>query len=208
MAQQSPTPPSTPPSTPRIRACVLAAGLSSRFGATKLVRKVRGRPLVQHALEAAQETCRGQVTLVVGHDAEAIQTAAAGLFDSVVTNEQYQDGIGSSIATGIRACRNSADAILVILGDQPLVTGEHLANIIAAWTGSESEIIATLFNDVSCPPILFPRGAFDALSALSGDLGAREVLKDELFEVRTVEFSPAQYDVDTPEDLQRIDRDS
>ena len=208
MAQQSPTPPSTPPSTPRIRACVLAAGLSSRFGATKLVHKVRGQPLVQHALEAAQETCHGQVTLVVGHDAEAIQTAAGGLFDSVVTNDQYQDGIGSSIATGIRACRNGADAILVILGDQPLVTGEHLANIIAAWTGNESEIIATLFDDISCPPILFPRGAFDALSALSGDLGAREVLKNNKFDIRTVEFPPAQYDVDTPEDLQRIDRDS
>jgi molybdenum cofactor cytidylyltransferase len=164
--------------------------------------------LLQHALAAAQGACPGQVTLVVGHDADAIQTVAAGLFDSVVTNERYQDGIGSSIATGIRACRNGADAILVILGDQPLVTGEHLANIIAAWTGSESEIIATQFKDTSCPPILFPRGAYDALSALCGDLGAREVLMDERFDVRTVEFSPAQYDVDTPEDLQRIDRDS
>ncbi len=204
MAKQS----STTPSSPRIHACLLAAGLSSRFGATKLVHNIRGRPLLQHALLAAQEACRGQVTLVVGHDADAIQTAAAGLFDNVVSNERYQDGIGSSIATGIRACRNSADAILVILGDQPLVTGEHLANIVAAWTGSESEIIATLFNDVSCPPILFPRGAFDALSVLSGDQGAREILKSEKFEVRSIEFSPAQYDVDTPEDLQRIDRDS
>jgi len=195
-------------STLRIHACVLAAGLSSRFGATKLVHSVRGRPLLQHALEAAQEVCPGQVTLVVGHDAEAVRMAAGGLNNSIATNERYEDGIGSSIAAGIRASRNSADAVLVLLADQPLVTGEHLASLIATWSGSENDIVATSFDDVICPPILFPKGVFSALCALNGDLGAREILTSNEFDLKTVEFSAAQHDVDTPEDLHKIDQDS
>jgi len=195
-------------STPLVCACVLAAGTSSRFGQAKLVKMVRGKPLLQHALLAASESCDGQVTLVVGHNADAVRIAGGGLFDHVVTNDDYKDGIGSSIATGVRTCRANADAVLILLADQPLISATHLENIITSWSGAENEIVASSFGGIFSPPILFPKNSFDALCELSGDQGARAILSDAAYEVTRIDFPPARFDIDTPGDLERLERDA
>ena len=189
-----------------IRACVLAAGTSTRFGSTKLVRHMRGKPLLQHALLAAQGACKGSVTLVVGHDDEAVAQASAGLSNNVVVNRDYKRGIGTSISTGIHACRDGADAILIMLADQPLVTAAHLSQLIDHWSGADDQIIASAFEGVVGPPILFPKKSFDALCELNGDTGARKILSNDKFRVRSIDFPPAGTDVDTPEDLQKLDQ--
>ena len=190
-----------------VRACVLAAGTSTRFGATKLVRHWRGKPLLQRALLAAQGACEGSVTLVVGHDKEVVTAASAGLSENVIVNCDYKLGIGSSISAGVRACRKDADAILIVLADQPLVTAVHLSKLIDTWSGAKTEIVASGFEGIVGPPILFPKSAFDALCRLTGDTGARKILSDDQFDVRNVDFPPASVDVDTPEDLQDLDQD-
>jgi molybdenum cofactor cytidylyltransferase len=190
-----------------IHACVLAAGTSNRFGGTKLVQRLRGKPLVQHALLAAQGACKGCVTLVVGHDEEAVVAAAAGLSDNVVVNCEHQLGIGTSIAAGTRACRDSADAVLIMLADQPLVTTAHLNELKDNWSGADDEIVTSSFEGVVSPPILFPKKAFDALCELSGDTGAKKILSSNEFHVRSIDFPPAGMDIDTPEDLQQLDQD-
>jgi len=189
-----------------VHVCVLAAGSSARFGATKLVRPLRGKPLVQHALLAAQGTCKGCVTLVVGHDDEAVVEASAGLSDDVIVNRAHQLGIGTSISTGIRACRDGADAILIVLADQPLVTAAHLSQLIDDWSGADNEIIVSAFEGVVGPPILFPKKAFDALCELNGDTGAKKILSNDEFHVRSIDFPPAGMDVDTPDDLRKLDQ--
>lgn len=190
-----------------VRACVLAAGTSSRFGATKLVQTLRGKPLLQHALLAAQAACEGLVTLVVGHDQESVTMAAAGLADNVVVNSDHKSGIGSSISAGIRACRKDADAILIVLADQPFVTAEHLNELIDTWSGDEAEIVASSFERVFSPPILFPKNAFDALCELTGDTGAKKILSNDKFNIRSIDFPPAGLDVDTIDDLRNLDQD-
>ncbi len=189
-----------------IHACVLAAGTSNRFGGTKLVQRLRGKPLVQHALLAAQGACKGCVTLVVGHDEEAVVAAAAGFGDDVIVNRAHQHGIGTSISAGIRACRDGADAILIMLADQPLVTTAHLSELIDNWSGADNEVVASSFEGIVGPPILFPKNAFDALCELSGDTGARSLLSSDSFHVRSIDFPPAGLDVDTPEDLLNLDQ--
>jgi molybdenum cofactor cytidylyltransferase len=192
---------------PVICACVLAAGKSSRFGSTKLVQSYKGKSLVQIALMAAQDACAGRVFLVVGHDQNSVVDASTGLFDKLVVNDDFASGIGSSISACLRACRDDADAVLVTLADQPLVTGAHIRKLIDTWSGADNEIVTTSFDTISCPPILFPRNAFSALSQLQGDSGARFLLKSDDFDVSTVEFPPAGFDIDRPTDLQRIDQD-
>jgi CTP:molybdopterin cytidylyltransferase MocA len=189
-----------------VHACVLAAGTSTRFGATKLVRHFRGKPLVQHSLLAAQGACKGCVTLVVGHDEEAVIAASAGLGDNVIVNREHQLGIGTSIAAGTRACRDGADAILIVLADQALVTAAHLKKLIDNWSGADDEIIASSFAGIVGPPILFPKHAFDTLCNLSGDTGAKKILSNDEFHVRSIDFPPAGLDVDTPEDLRNLDQ--
>lgn len=187
--------------------CVLAAGTSSRFGATKLVEHLRGVPLLQHALLAAQEARVGPVYLVVGHDQDSVLKASDGLNVNIVINGNYQQGIGTSIAAGVRACRENADAILILLADQPLVTSAHVINIIDSWSGAATEIVASSFDDTLGPPILFPRIAFDSLGELVGDTGAKKLLSSGDYVVRSIDFPAAGIDVDTPETLRKLNHD-
>ncbi len=189
---------------PVIHACVLAAGASSRYGATKLVQDLHDTPLVQHVLVAAQGACARRVWLVVGHDQENVVAASAGLCENIVVNDEYRAGIGTSIARGVAACRDGADAILIALADQPLITAAHLNEIIVSWSGKDREIVSSCFDGITCPPILFPRTAFDALTGLTGDSGAKALLASGDFDVRSIDFPPAGFDVDTPDDLRRL----
>jgi len=193
--------------SPVVCACVLAAGKSSRFGATKLVQPFRGKPLVQKALIAAQGACEGRVILVVGHDQDSVIEASASLFDEAVVNEEFAMGIGTSVSAAVKACRKEADAVLVILADQPLVTEAHIRNLIETWSGDKNEIVSTSFDGITCPPILFPGGAFSVLCELRGDSGAKSLLANDDFVVKSVDFPPAGFDIDRPQDLRRLDQD-
>ena len=190
----------------RGKVCIvmLAAGRSERFGSAKLLAEYRGQPLLHHALSAAQGTCPGNICLVVGHNPEEIENAATGLADRVIINEAYATGIGSSIACGVRACREHADAILIMLADQPLVSCAHLDQLVDRWTGSPDEIIASRFSGTSGPPVLFASALFDQLEDLHGDVGAREILRKSSSILRTVEFGAAAVDIDTPADLEAL----
>ncbi len=196
-----------PSSEPVIHVCVLAAGTSSRFGATKLVQTLRGKPLLQHALIAAKAACPNRVNLVVGHDQESVCAASGDLADQIIVNSDYRSGLGTSIAAGVRSCRASADAILMLLADQPLITAEHLKTLIEQWSGAENEIVASCFDATSGPPTLFPSGAFDVLSRLTGDQGAKSVLTNGDFVVRSVKIPAAGADVDTPDSLRELEQD-
>ena len=184
-------------------AIVLAAGTASRFGRTKQLEILEGKTLVGRAMSVARTVCGIRSVLVVGHDSGPV-VSAAGRLGYVVVNDNYEDGIGGSIATAVRAIAHVADAILLTLADQPLVTAAHLESLIDAWSGDENEIIATSFADVLGPPVLFPPGAFDTLSKITGDVGARSLLGDETFNVKTIAFANAAIDVDTPDDLTRM----
>ena len=190
--------------TRKVCIVMLAAGRSERFGTAKLLAEYRGKPLLQHALSAAQDACPGDVCLVVGHNAHEVADSAVGLADHVITNEDFATGIGSSIACGVRACREHADAILIMLADQPLVSSTHLAELVNRWTGNPNEIIASRFSGVSGPPVLFASALFDQLEDLHGDIGAREILRRSSSMLRTVEFAAAAIDIDTPEDLEAL----
>ena len=195
------------PSKPVIRACVLAAGSSARFGKPKLLQRFRGKPLLQHALLAAQEVCKGKVLLVVGHGKNAIGEASAGLADDIVVNADHELGMGTSIAAGVRACPEDTAALLILLADQPLITTVHLKNIIGAWHGGPDEIVTSSCDGIFSPPILFAKTAFQALRELEGDEGARRILTNKAFQLTNIEFAAAGLDIDTPEDLQRLNRD-
>lgn len=199
------------PSNSRIEAIVLAAGQSTRFGSSKMIAPVNGRPMVQHALLAAQIACKGAVHLVVGHDNAAIVNAAAGIGDQsivnrIIVNPAFARGIGTSIAAGVRACRDRADAILILLGDQALIKGDHLLQLINTWSGDDSEIIASAFDDVRGPPILFPKKCFGDLADLDGDDGAKTLMENQKFKVITVPCKAARFDIDKQEDLQQLDK--
>jgi molybdenum cofactor cytidylyltransferase len=192
------------PRTPIVFAAVLAAGRSRRFGRSKLLEAVDGQPLVRRAASIARAVCGDRSILVTGHDSTAVTAAAGHAAQFLIVNDRHEEGIGGSIALAARAVAHTADALLILFADQPLITVQHAEALTGAWSGAQDEIVATGFAGTVGPPVLFPRGAFDALGALSGDTGAKRILEDAAFSVRTVPFEDAAIDIDTPADLEKL----
>lgn len=191
----------------KIFAAILAAGSASRFGATKQAARLEGIPLVRRAIETAADICGDRVVTVIGHDPETVLGAIAAAPGFIVVNEDYEKGLGSSVALAARSCQKYADAILLLLADQPRISTEHLQALIDSWTGADDEIVATAFAETLGPPVLFPRCSFSALAALTGDQGARAILCDRRFSIKTVRFDAAAVDIDTPADLVSLSND-
>ena len=185
---------------------VLAAGSASRFGSVKQLEVFAGRTLAERAVRLAEQCSGSRSILVAGHEWPAVVAACAPLSGFVAINDRYEDGIASSVVAGVRAVQHVAGAVIVLLADQPLVTPAHLAALVAAWSGAETEIVASSYAGTTGVPALFARGAFDRLLALRGDQGARALFDDARFEVRTVAFADAAVDIDTPADLSALQR--
>jgi len=190
--------------TNKVFAVVLAAGSASRFGSSKQLAKLDGVALVQRAFSVATQACANNTVLVVGHDWQAVSEACNQAPGLLVVNDHYADGLGSSIAQAVRSIRHEAAAIIILLADQVLVTGEHLAALLQTWSGDDDEIVATEFAGASGPPVLFPRACFDDLAVLEGDAGGRHLLSDPRFQVKSLPFEAAAIDIDTPDDLQNL----
>lgn len=184
-----------------IFAVILAAGRGKRFGATKQLVEIDGQPMVRRACRLARGICGENTLLVTGHDSAAVLRAAGDDVGFVVVNDHHDDGIGCSIAAAARALEHAAGGMLLLLADQPTITMAHLEVLLACWERGDHEIVATEFAGTLGPPVLFPPGALHALTKLSGDNGARGLLHDSRYEVKTVACEEAAADIDTPEDL-------
>ncbi len=187
-----------------IFALVLAAGRGERFGSTKQLVEIEGQALVARAARLARRICGDRSVLVTGHDWQAVARAAGDACRFLVVNESYRRGLGTSIAAGVNAVQQTADAVLLLLADQPLITGGHLEALRASWSGDDDEIVASGYSGTKGPPVILPRGTFESLVRLDGERGANRLFDDPRFIVRTLPFEPAALDVDTPSDLRSL----
>ena len=187
-----------------IFAIVLAAGSATRFGSSKQLAEWNGEKLVQRAVAVATHSCGPRTILVVGHEWNAIQSVCRPFSGYFVLNENYQAGMGTSLAQAVRSIRHVASAVIVLLADQPKISVEHVAALIERWSGDEREIIASSYANTSGVPALFASASFDKLCALAGDQGARKLLDDQAFKVCHLEFEDAATDIDTVADLTRL----
>ena len=124
-----------PAGTPETRlfSAVLAAGSASRFGSSKQLADVRGKPLVRRAVQLAESVTGERTLLCVGARWQAVYEAASPLSGFLVRNESHADGIGSSIATATRTLPASAEGLMLLLADQALVEASDLETLIRQW---------------------------------------------------------------------------
>lgn len=186
---------------------LLAAGASSRWGGDrpKALLPWRGDVLVNHLARAALAVA-DPVVRVLGAHAERIRVEAPapeGVTD--VFNAAWAEGMGGSIAGGLRAAlvlTPELRAVLVLPCDQPLVTAEVLAAAFAAQADEVGRIVQCDYGEgVPGPPVVFGREFFAELLALSGDGGGREVVRRHPTARVLLPFSGGKWDLDLPADL-------
>ena len=182
----------------RIGALVLAAGEGRRFGGTKQLAELDGRPLLEHALAAVAGVSPRVV--VLGHAADEIRAVVDLHGAEPVVCERWHEGQSASLRCGLEAL-GGADAVLVVLGDQPGITAAAVEAVVTA-TGDEDAVRAT-YDGAPSHPVLLRRALLDRAGELRGDTGFRDLLEGA--RVRAVEVGhladPA--DIDTREELAR-----
>lgn len=188
-----------------IAAVVLAAGLSRRMGQAKLLMPVGGRAIVRYVVESVLAGGVDLVWVVTGPDVEPIEAALAGLEVQIAVNPAPEEGQAGSLRAGIAALPASVDAVLIALGDQPSLAPSIIPALLAARRTSPKLIVAPRYRDGQGNPVLFKREIFPELLRLTGDQGARPIIKKEPARVEWVELDlPMPPDVDTPDDYEKI----
>jgi molybdenum cofactor cytidylyltransferase len=187
-----------------IAALLLAAGASRRFGAPKLLQSLNGKPVVRWSAESLAGVA-DELVVVASPDNEALRRALDGLEVRFVVNARPEDGMASSLACGVAAVSAAAEAVLVALGDEPLLPRRCHERVVARFRQGGAGIVAATYGGTRGHPVLFNRGIFDELRDLTGDQGARSVVEADPARVALVEMDePHPIDVDTPADLARI----
>ena len=193
-----------PQRAPRVAAIVLAAGKSTRMGSNKLLADVGGQPMIRRTV-AAMRQAADQTIVVTGRDAAEIASALDGLPVSLVHNPDFADGLSTSLRAGIAALTPDTDAVVVALGDMPLVSPEVVRKLIAAYSPAEHRSVCVpVFAGERGNPVLWGRQHFEALTSLGGDRGARvlfDPLADEIVDVAMADDAVLR-DADTPEALE------
>jgi molybdenum cofactor cytidylyltransferase len=186
-----------------IAGLLLASGASRRFGSNKLVAPLGERAVVRWSAEALVGAVDVAWIVVPAHSAD-VRTALHGLLVHWVENPGALEGMASSIRAGVAALPAEAEAVVITLGDAPLIDGEVIRRVVVAWRSAPPGTSAAVaaYEDGRGHPVLFGASLFPALRALDGDRGARELLAslgDAVAVVHVTSARPA--DVDTPEAL-------
>ena len=191
---------------PFVAAVVLAAGSATRFGSAKQLAVVAGKPLVQHAVDAAGAGGADEVVVVLGANAEAIRAVLRLPPGArVVVNPDHEAGQSTSLRAGILAAADAATAVVILLADQPGVTSADVRAVIDAHRRGGATIARAVYRGNPGHPVLLARALFGEALAASGDAGARTLLARHAAHVEQVAIDrAAPGDVDTRADLDDV----
>ena len=189
---------------------VLAAGRGERYAAAsgesappKALLQVGGKPLLAHALAAVLASGLDPVLVVVSDD----RVAAAVPNDvQVVRNEHPEHGISSSLHAALRSldAHHAVDGVVIGLADQPFVGAPAYRRVADAYDDGARLAVAT-YGGVRGNPVLLGRQHWPEALALTGDEGARVLLRRHGAIEVPCDGTGEPEDVDTPEDLARLE---
>lgn len=193
---------------PKIPILLLAAGKASRMGAPKQLLPWGNKTLFEHAVDTALELKDHPLFVVVGAHEKQLLPLVNPAITELVFNPEWQQGMGTSIAFGIKAILNkvpNASGVLIFLVDQPLVDSTYLSSFLLGFRLNRKQIIASAYSDGRLGvPALFDAVYFKDLVAFTGDRGAKKLIEKQHDFVLRVSGGVLLSDVDTPEAYQDL----
>jgi molybdenum cofactor cytidylyltransferase len=190
----------------RIGAVILAAGMSSRMGETKQLIRLGENTLLEQVVEIVRSCRVDEIVLVLGHQAETIKKRVGIKNLKVVINESYQQGMGTSLRTGLAALSSGMNAALIVLADQPFVRAETLDRLIDQYEQSGAQIAIPIYKGFRGNPVLLGRSVFPEVMALTGDIGCRAIFGNHVEGIVKVLVDDIGIllDLDTKKDVEKL----
>lgn len=185
---------------------ILAAGAAGRLGRPKQLLPLRGRPLLQHVVEAAAAGGLSPIVIVLGYRAAEV----AGVLElppgaRIIENPDYALGQASSLRCGLTALEPEVRAAVILLGDQPSLAASTIRAALDLFARSGGRVVRTLYRGQPGHPVVLGREVWEAAMAIEGDRGARDLLAEHPEWVVTLERDEgAPVDLDTVDDYERL----
>lgn len=185
---------------------ILAAGKASRMGRVKQLLPFRGKTILQCVIDNAVASSLQEIVVVLGYQADLIEPLITGDAVTVVTNNNYKCGQSSSLKAGLMALPKQTEAVLFMLGDQPLVSSETINRILKAYQTSKGPVVLPVFNGKRGNPTLFSRETFLRMELLNGDSCTKILFEEYAGRIITVpvDDDSIHFDVDTEADYLRL----
>jgi molybdenum cofactor cytidylyltransferase len=185
---------------------LLAAGSSSRLGRAKQLIEFQGKTLIQKAIDEAKKSQTNCLVVVLGSNAELIQTGFEPSSAAFIINSGWQQGMSSSMQAGLRFLmeKEEINQVVLMLCDQPFVNASLLNQLINAKETSGKGIVAAAYSNTLGVPALFEERYFEELLQLTGSEGAKKVIFNHQADVHALDFPLGAVDLDTEEDVNQF----
>jgi len=186
---------------------VLAAGSSRRMGTPKQLLPFMGQSLLARAVETALASGAAATVVVLGAGAPRMTEEISRYPVDIFVNERHEEGMAGSLAKGLERMMErhpEVEGVVIMVCDQPGVTGDHLVNLVKEQRSSGMAIVSTAYGNTHGVPALFHRSLFAELLQLKGDHGARSLIEAHAAQAGRVAFPEAAVDIDTPEAYQAL----
>jgi molybdenum cofactor cytidylyltransferase len=178
------------------------------MGTAKQALEFQGQSLLRRAVSTALACQCRPIVVVLGSRAQELAQQAQGMNVTVVVNDNWPAGMGSSIRAGMSGI-GAVDAVVIFLCDQPLVTSQSLDRLVATHFESGQKITAATYAGVVGTPVVFSGSLFDDLRTLPDAQGGKAILARYPEAIHQFPLEEAEVDVDTIADFERLcNRDS
>lgn len=187
-----------------IGAVILAAGMSTRMGESKLSLMLDGMPIVEHVISNVEVSDVDEIVLVYSRFTQPVAAIARRHGISAVNNEDAEKGLSTSVKRGLAELLG-AEAVMFFLGDQPFIETNDINRLVEHFKMNRGKIVVPINYGGRGNPVIFPEKYFSEILTIEGDKGARKLLdkyEDEVIFVEVKE-SKIQFDIDTTDDFEK-----
>ncbi len=161
----------------RVAALVLAAGAGSRMGhRPKCLLEIDGEALLRRQVHAVWEAGVVSVVVVLGHHAERIAPVLSDMPVQLIRHPAPDQGQASSLHLGLRGLPETADAVVVLLADQPLITAQDVRDLLAAYATRppQTELVRPVVEGLPGNPVVFSCEVARAMLAAGPETGGAQ----------------------------------
>ena len=180
------------------------------MGRPKQLLLIEEQPMLGRVMDAALNSKLDQCILVLGHRASMIQKILSNRMTHpklrIVVNRDYRSGMAGSLQAALNLVKDDFEAVMVILGDHPYVDVDVIDHLLNQFSGSKKTLCVPTFKGLRGHPVILGQRFYPQIMSLTGDIGARKIIGDNLNQLLRVELKSDLpfIDIDSDQDLARI----